>query len=115
MAKVQQLDPSYKDAIPWQPRGYSRKRVHNSHAMSCDPCTSEVEGVASKKLCSPLLEKEYSRQSHDSHVTCNASLTASDLEEKHRFDKETDNSHTSSTKSSINLLGLDYSSSEDES
>lgn len=62
-----------------------------------------------------MLEKEYSRQSHDSHVTCNASLTASDLEEKHRFDKETDNSHTSSTKSSINLLGLDYSSSEDES
>ena len=81
--------------------------------MSCDPCTSEAVGVASKKLCSPLLEREQSRQSHDSRVTCNASLTANE----HRFDEETDSGHTRSTKSSMstNLLGLDYSSSEDES
>lgn len=81
--------------------------------MSHGPHTSEAEGmVASKKLCSPLLEKEQSKQSHDSHVTIDTSQIT---EEKHRFDGETGVEHTKSTTSSTNLLGLDYSSSEDES
>ena len=113
VAKVQQLDPSYKDTIPWQPRGYSRKRSHDSHVMShYDPNNaSEAEGqVACKRLCSPLLEKEQSKQSHDSHVTFSASEIA---EEKHVIDEETPTRSTNN--SSVNLLGLDYSSSEDES
>ncbi len=114
VTKVQQLDPTYKDTIPWQPRGYNRKRSHDSHVMPYyDPNnTSEAEGlVACKRLCSPLLEKEQSKQSHDSHVTFSASRS----QEKHVVDEETDIDHTRSTDSSINLLGLDYSSSEDES
>ena len=109
VAKVQQLDPSYRDTIPWQPRGYSRKRSHDSHVTSYDPHTSEAEGTASKKLCSPLLEKEQSMQSHDSHDVTQIA------EENHGLDEETDTNHTRTTKSSTNLLGLDYSSSEDES
>lgn len=112
VAKVQQLDPSYKDTIPWQPRGYSRKRSHDSHVTSYNPHTSEAEGTASKKLCSPLLEKEQPKRSHDSHATFNASQIA---EERQRLVEETDINHTRTTKSSINLLGIDYSSSEDES
>ena len=81
VAKVQRLDPSYKDIIPWQPRGYNRKRSHDSHVTSLDHPTT------SKKLCSPLLEKEQEK-SHDSHVI--------------------------GTPSSGNPLGLEYSSSEDE-
>lgn len=100
VAKVQQLDPSYKDTIPWQPRGYSRKRSHDSHVMSSyDPSEAEGQG-----LCSPLLEKEQAKQSHDSHVTFSAS------EETHG-----EETNTKKTTSSMNLLGLDYSSSEDES
>lgn len=83
VAKVQRLDPNYKDVTPWQPRGYNRKRSHDSHVISGQPPAS---GNPSKKLCSPLLEKE---QSHESHVTSKDNAT--------------------------NLLGLDYSSSEDES
>ena len=41
------LDPSYREAVPWQPRGYSRKRAHEGHATN--PQT--------KRLCSPLLEQ----------------------------------------------------------
>ena len=52
VAKVRKLDPNYKDIIPWQPRGYSRKRPHDNHMTSSD------SHVTSKKLCSPLLEKE---------------------------------------------------------
>ena len=48
--RVRALDPSYKDAIPWQPRGYSRKRSHESHMTPTVP--------QRKKLCSPLLENE---------------------------------------------------------
>ena len=72
--------------------------------MSCyDP--SEAEGQATcKRLCSPLLEKEQAKQSRDSHVTFSASEKA---EETH--------SEETKTTSSMNLLGLDYSSSEDES
>ena len=112
MAKVQKLDPSYKDTIPWKPRGYSRKRSHDSHVMSFDP----AETATSKKLCSPLLEKEHSTQSPDNHVTYNA--IANDFEEIQGPDKETRTSPYSppkTTKFSTNLLGLDYSSSEDES
>ena len=109
VAKVQQLDPSYKDTIPWQPRGYNRKRSHDSHVTSCyDP--SEAEGQAAcKRLCSPLLEKEQAKQSRDSHVTFSASEIA---EETHVVGEKTD---TKKTTSSMNPLGLDYSSSEDES
>ena len=45
--RVRVLDPSYREAVPWQPRGYSRKRTHESHAAN--PQT--------KRLCSPLLEQ----------------------------------------------------------
>ena len=45
--RVRVLDPSYREAVPWQPRGYSRKRSHEGHASN--PQT--------KKLCSPLLEQ----------------------------------------------------------
>ena len=86
VAKVQRLDPSYKDITPWQPRGYNRKRSRDSHVTSGQPPPS---GNPSKKLCSPLLEKEKSR---DSHVTSEQDAT-----------------------SSGNVLGLDYSSSDDES
>jgi len=48
--RVRALDPSYKDAIPWQPRGYSRKRSHGSHMT--------LTVTQRKKLCSPLLEQE---------------------------------------------------------
>ena len=92
VAKVQRLDPSYKDIIPWQPRGYNRKRSHDSHVTSVDHSTISTSGSASKKLCSPLLEKEQKEKSHDSHVTGNPHTTYS-----------------------RNPLGLEYSSSEDES
>lgn len=29
VAKVRELDPRYKNIIPWQPRGYQRKRPQN--------------------------------------------------------------------------------------
>lgn len=45
--RVRVLDPSYREAVPWQPRGYSRKRPHVGHAAN--PQT--------KRLCSPLLEQ----------------------------------------------------------
>lgn len=91
VAKVQKLDPSYKDIIPWQPRGYSRKRSHDSLEPASDTSTT---GSASKKLCSPLLEKEQQERSHGSHVTI--------------INPET-------SKYNYNPLGLEYSSSEDES
>ena len=76
--------------------------------MSYGPDMSEE--VASKKLCSPLLEKEQSKLSHDSHMT----FTPSQM---HGLDEENDTgiNHTRTTKSLANLLGLDYSSFEDES
>lgn len=89
VAKVQRLDPSYRDTIPWQPRGYSRKRSHENHVTSSDPHAS---CTATKKLCSPLLEKEQREMPHN-----------------------TDSCRGTGTKeSSKNPLGLEYSSSEDE-
>ena len=78
--------------------------------MSCDPGTSEAEGVASKRLCSPLLEKEQARVSHDDHVTRDAQQADSDLEVTGGEQAATDRPQRAA-----NLLGLDYSSSEDES
>ena len=91
VAKVQRLDPSYRDTIPWQPRGYSRKRSHESHVTSSDPHPS---GSATKKLCSPLLEKE------QRELLCNTPYSCHGMGAK---------------EDSKNPLGLDYSSSEDES
>ena len=92
VAKVQRLDPSYRDTIPWQPRGYSRKRSHESHVTSSNPHAS---GSTTKKLCSPLLEKEQRELPHNTN-SCH------DI-------------HVGTIKSSQNPLGLEYSSSEDES
>ena len=50
VSKVQTLDPSYKGTIPWQNRGYTRKRSHDPNTVSHDS--------SAKKLCSPLLERE---------------------------------------------------------
>ncbi len=47
---MQTLDPSYKGTIPWQNRGYARKRSHDTSTESHD---SSV-----KKLCSALLDRE---------------------------------------------------------
>ena len=93
VAKVQRLDPSYRDTIPWQPRGYSRKRSHESHVTSSDP-RPHPSGSATKKLCSPLLEKEQRELLHKTN-SCQGVGAREDAAK--------------------NPLGLDYSSSEDES
>ena len=125
VAKVQRLDPSYQDTIPWQPRGYNRKRSHGSHVMPSDFHTS---GSASKKLCSPLLEKEqkWYKQSHESHLmshdvgNCIPSIPlASNPGDKQEIDTAAEGSGFTTLecglpKTTPNLLGLEYSSSEDE-
>lgn len=55
-AKVRQLDPTYQDTVPWQPRAYHRKRSHGSHV---------TEPQNKKKLCSPILEAELKHNTSD--------------------------------------------------
>ncbi|CAI8006007.1 hypothetical protein GBAR_LOCUS4523 [Geodia barretti] len=55
VAKVRSLDPSYRDVVPWQPRGYKRKR--HREGQSTEPA-KEASGPQIKRLYSPLLAEE---------------------------------------------------------
>ena len=55
VAKVRSLDPSYRDVVPWQPRGYKRKR--RREGQSTEPA-KEASGPQIKRLYSPLLAEE---------------------------------------------------------
>ena len=54
VAKVRSLDPSYRDVMPWQPRGYSRKRGREGGREG----EGQVHEPQAKKLFSPLLAGE---------------------------------------------------------
>lgn len=85
VTKVQSLDPSYKGTIPWQSRGYTRKRSHDQMGTSHDGSHD------TKKLCSPLLEKEAEEICH---------VLMDELNDK--------------SKAYPNLLRLDYSDSDED-
>ena len=55
VAKVRSLDPSYRDVVPWQPRGYRRKRGREGQTTAL---ATEAKGPQVKRLFSPLLEQE---------------------------------------------------------
>ena len=55
VAKVRSLDPSYSNVVPWQPRGYKRKRGREGGPAIM---TEETNGPEVKKLFSPLLDQE---------------------------------------------------------
>ena len=58
VAKVQALDPSYKDIVPWEPRGYSRKRSRHYRPPESAP-----------KLCEHhVVSGSQADGSHDCHV-----------------------------------------------
>jgi hypothetical protein len=55
VAKVRSLDPSYRDVVPWQPRGYKRKR--QSDGQSTEPA-KVASGPQGLRLYSSLLDEE---------------------------------------------------------
>jgi hypothetical protein len=68
VAKVRSLDPSYRDVVPWQPRGYKRKR--QSDGQSTEPA-KVASGPQGLRLYSSLLDEEekVSAQKHDTDWT----------------------------------------------
>lgn len=69
VSKVRTLDPSYADIIPWEPRGYRRKRSHDSVTISHDHHMD-------KRLCLSADESSSGvvKRSHDCHVLSQVEL-----------------------------------------